>query len=371
MPAKTRASKRSRDRAKSPPRGAAKRLPGNPFAALLETVRKEVDSRLAGLFDAKIDAAASRGPEVVDMVEAVRDLCLRGGKRLRAALVVAGYRAASGSADLEAALDAAVAIELLHAYFLIHDDWMDDDAVRRGGPTVHTVLAERYGSKRLGNSCAILAGDYSLALATEALARVDVPPERLPRAFAAFAEMQSDAIAGQQRDVLARSPDAEMTYLLKTGSYTVAGPLRMGAILAGGSESLATAFDRFAIPAGIAFQIRDDLLSAFGDESVTGKPFANDIKMGKRTLVVEHAFRLAKGRELAALRKAFGNARASRKDLEAAVRVLQRSGAEKAAEDRTLELARKAEEAILDMKVAKTGRALLSGALDALLERRS
>src|SRR5450432_615798 len=99
--------------------------------------------------------------------------------------------------------------------------------------------------------------------------------------------MQADAIAGQQRDVVAQSLDAEKTYVLKTGSYTVAGPLRMGAILAGGSPRLISGLERFALPAGVAFQIRDDLLSAFGDETETGKPFANDVKSGKRTLLIE------------------------------------------------------------------------------------
>lgn len=338
---------------------------------MLETVRREIDARLAGLLDAKVDAAREHGPEVVDMVRAVRDLSVRGGKRLRAALVVVGYRAANAAADLEPALDAGVAIELLHTYFLIHDDWMDNDDVRRGGPTVHTVLEKRYGSKALGHACAVLAGDYAVALATEALSRIEVPAERLPRVFGAYAQMQADAVAGQQLDVVGRSADAEKTYTLKTGSYTVAGPLRMGAILAGGSPKLIAGLERFALPAGVAFQIRDDLLSAFGDPAETGKPFANDIRTGKKTLLVERGLGLARGKDLKALERALGNPDASDAELQRAAYVLEQSGARAAAEQRTSELAAQALRAIEDIGLPETRKRLLVGAVEALLERRS
>src|SRR5436190_15772940 len=96
--------------------GGAKALRQNPFLAMLATVRTEMDARLAGLLDAKLDEARTHGSEVVDMVHALRDLSLRGGKRLRAGLLVAGYRTVSPNADLEPALDAGVAVELMHAY---------------------------------------------------------------------------------------------------------------------------------------------------------------------------------------------------------------------------------------------------------------
>lgn len=305
------------------------------------------------------------------MVRAFRDLCLRGGKRLRAALLVAGYRAASASADLEPALDAGVAIELLHAYFLVHDDWMDRDDTRRGGPAVHKILADRYRSPRLGEASAILAGDLGVALATEALARVDVPASRLPRVFGAFAQMQADAVAGQQIDVIARGEDAEKTYTLKTGSYTVAGPLRMGALLAGGSPELISALERFALPTGVAFQLRDDLLSAFGDPSETGKPFANDIRSGKRTALILRAFELAKGKDKKVLTSAWGNSRAGVKLLREATDVLTRCGARAAVEKRIAELSNRALTSVEVAELAEARRTLLLGAVDALTDRRS
>ncbi len=369
MPAKTRASTRSRNRGGAPRRQGAKPIRANPFIALIDTVRRDVDTRLAGLLDAKVDAAREHGADVVEIALALRELCLRGGKRLRAALVVAGYRSASASADLEPALDAGVAIELLHAYFLIHDDWMDDDDIRRGGPTVHVMLSRKYASETTGAASAVLAGDLGVALATEALSRVDIAPSRLHRALAAFAQMQVDAVAGQQLDLTGRTSDIEKTYVLKTGSYTVAGPLRLGAVLAGASASLLTTLERFALPAGVAFQLRDDLLSAFGAPSDTGKPFANDLRSGKRTLLAQIAFDLARGKDLEIIRRAFGNGRATEGELRRAAEAMARCGAKLAVEKRIQELADEALAAVAEGRLSNGQRKLLVGAIDALTDR--
>jgi len=186
-------------------RAKAKAMTKNPFGALLSAVRRDIDARLSGFLDAKLESVREHGTGVTEMVGAVRDLCLRGGKRSRPALLVAGYRAASTRAKLEPALDAGVALELLHAYFLIHDDWMDRDELRRGGPSVHATLSRRFRSREIGEASAILAGDYAVALATEALARVDFEPSRAAGVFSCFAQMQVDAVLGQELDLLANA----------------------------------------------------------------------------------------------------------------------------------------------------------------------
>src|SRR5688572_8695066 len=109
----------------------AKRIQPNPFFLLLPTVQREVEARLLGFLDEHAEASRPLGKEVAAMVSAVRDLSLRGGKRLRPALAVAGFRAVNETEDLELVFDAGVALELLQTYFLIHDDWMDQDDVRR------------------------------------------------------------------------------------------------------------------------------------------------------------------------------------------------------------------------------------------------
>ena len=349
---------------------AAKPLPADPFSALLGEVQIEVDQRLRGFLETRLDVARRHGPEVLTMVSAVRDLCLRGGKRLRPALLVAGYRAASERAELEPALDAGVALELLQAYLLIHDDWMDGDLVRRGGPAVHAHLAKRFRSEHKGNASGILAGDYASAVALEALSQVDMKPAAALPAFACFAEMQLDAIAGQQLDLIGGEYDVELAYQLKTGSYTVRGPLRLGAILASASPSTLRALDRFALPIGVAFQLRDDLLSAFGDPKRTGKTLGNDLRAGKRTALLAAGLKLARGKELRALKQAVGNAQASESQLRAALGVLETSGARATIEARLSELTRAG---LRELKrgVSRQGALLLSGATDALTARRS
>ncbi len=360
-------------RRKRPPRGRvhAKTITPGPFSALWATVTEDVDARLGGFLDAKLDAARALGPETVEMVGALRDLALRGGKRLRAALLVAGYRAATSSDDLEPALEAGVAVELLQCYFLIHDDWMDKDDVRRGGPAVHVRLAERFGSRHLGASSAILCGDLAVALAIEALARADLPDRHAASLLACFGEMQEDAVLGQQLDVLSRSSDPERVYALKTSSYTVKGPLRLGAILGGGGARLLTALDRFALPAGIAFQLRDDLIGAFGKPAETGKPAGRDLVSGKRTALVVRAFERASRADRKLLERVFGNPRASAGDVNTALSVLERSGARDAVERRIDALVKEALAALAATPATREGRALLDGALRALTARRA
>jgi geranylgeranyl diphosphate synthase type I len=349
---------------------APKALSPNPFFALLGAVQTEVDLRLRGFLETRLDVARRHGPEVVEMVAAVRDLCLRGGKRLRPALLVAGYRAASEAAELEPALDAGVALELLQAYLLIHDDWMDGDLVRRGGPAVHAHLAKRFRSEHKGHASGILAGDYASAVALEALSQVDMKPAVALPALACFAEMQLDAIAGQQLDLIGGEYDVELAYQLKTGSYTVRGPLRLGAILASANPKTLRALDRFALPIGVAFQLRDDLLSAFGEPKKTGKPLGNDLRAGKRTALLSAGLKLSKGKQLRALKSVVGNARATDAQMRAALGVLESCGARGVIEARVTELCGAG---LREIKrgVSRQGAALLLGAAEALTARRS
>jgi geranylgeranyl diphosphate synthase, type I len=353
------------------PRAAKKPFASNnPFVTLLKSVQPEIESRLTGFLDARVIATRPFGPEVQALAREVRRLTLMGGKRLRPALVVAGLRTVSGTAALGPALDAGVALELLHSYFLIHDDWMDGDRVRRGGPSVHVALAARFASEHKGNASAILAGDYAVALACDALARVDMKPQRLRAVFAAFAEMQLGAVAGQQLDMVGDGRDVELGYALKTGSYTVEGPLKLGALLAGAKPATLAALSRYARPAGVAFQLRDDLLSLFGDPEQTGKPLASDLMSGKRTLILRLALRRGKPRELAVIKKVLENPRAKVPALRAALVAIQATGAPELVESRITQLS---EQALAELKrgVSPTGRDLLIGATTALCSRRT
>ena len=365
MPLRTKSSRR---RPRRPP-GHAKAIAPNPFVALLTSVKRDIDLRLEGFFADQLEATAPHGPEVAAMVASIARLSLRGGKRLRPALLSAGFRVVAPAAALEPALDAGVALELLHTYLLVHDDWMDGDAMRRGGPAVHTELAKRFKNERRGHASAILAGDFAAALATLVIARVRTPAGQQGALFEAFARMQYDVILGQELDVASPDHDPEAIYALKTGSYTVSGPLCMGALLGGAKASTLKALARYAAPVGIAFQLADDLLSAFGDPRVTGKALGNDLRAGKRTPLVLEALRTARGRDRRQLTDVFGKRRASDAQVRKALAVLEKTGARRKTEARIEKLV-SAGVGELDKSVPRQGRELLEGAALALTARR-
>lgn len=313
------------------------RLPPPPltFGHLLSTTRQEIDGRLASFFSE--EEASSFGEDVGAVIRAVRDLTLRGGKRARPALVVAGYLATPGAPRglLDRVYGVGVALELLQTYLLIHDDWMDNDDVRRGGPAVHVLLQRHHqGDRRMGEVNAILAGDYACALAQRSLfAAVQGSPHGFAVA-SSFARIQRDVVFGQILDVGGRAEDVERMHDLKTGSYTVQGPIELGALLAGAPRPTLDALTRYAVPLGVAFQLCDDLLSAFGSEELTGKPRGNDLRAGKRTAVIVEGERLLSpsGKEL--LAAVFGHSDAPSDAVEAAIRALEDCGARAAVESR-------------------------------------
>jgi geranylgeranyl diphosphate synthase type I len=275
-----------------------------------------VNARLVSFFAEKRAEAQSRSPRAGDLVDAVADLTMRGGKRLRPCAIYAGYcavagpDAGSGANAVDATTEIAAAIELLQSYFLIQDDWMDDDEERRGGPSVHAALTKRHGDPQLGASLAMLAADCAVGFAFELLHSSRFPPARAADARAAFSAMHFEVVCGQQLDLL-EHPDVMLTHHLKTGSYTVRGPLRLGALMGNASDEQLRALERFGRPVGIAFQLRDDLLGTYGDAGATGKPSGNDLREGKNTALVAEARAVLAGDERDRLERVLGQRHAS------------------------------------------------------------
>ncbi len=362
------------------------------FGWLLETVRHHVDGQLAIWLGPKVVAAQHISGEVGAAAAAVERLALRGGKRMRAALIVCGFDACGGQGRGEAASPddaehvrallrsvdrAAVAIELLQVYLLIHDDWMDDDDVRRGGPAVHVALREYLGSKRLGDTSAVLAGDLACGYAQQALLEVPLAADRVLGAARAFAQIQEDVVCGQLAEMSpmiadkARGaiPTVELIHTLKTASYTVTGPLAIGAQLAGASDARVAQLAQYGRPLGIAFQLRDDLLGVFGDPRDTGKPVGNDIRQGKHTALVDAMKGDAAAQAL--LARVLGRADASDAEVAEVMAAMESSGARARVEARVAELLAEARAALAAMALPETspGRAWLAGAIRALGER--
>jgi geranylgeranyl diphosphate synthase type I len=341
----------------------------SPTADPLTAVRTRVDVRLADfLRDAEHDAA-TRAPDARPLVAQIAALTLRGGKRLRPAMVVAAVECVTPWEPLaDAVVDVAAAVELLQSYLLIHDDWMDGDTVRRGGPTAHVALAAEYGNPQRGAVAAILAGDHACALSQALVASPHVPAARLRNVVLAFVAMQREVTLGQVLDVLG-SVDLDAVHQLKTGSYTVQGPLALGHALAGGSDAAWGALAAFARPLGVAFQLRDDLIGTFGDERETGKSASSDLRAGKRTAPVAHALAhldAARRAELEVLLGAGDDARIAR-----ARALVEESGGRDAVEARIAVLRNEALAALETPALRAEGRALLARLARTLTERRA
>ncbi|HEX7478832.1 MAG TPA: polyprenyl synthetase family protein [Polyangiales bacterium] len=323
-----------------------------------EEVKARVDTRLAKFFEEKLTQAHGLSPRAAELVTAVQELTMRGGKRLRPAVLFAGYRAVSAAGDAERVSDACAALELLQSYFLVQDDWMDGDEERRGGPAVHVSLTRKYKNPQLGANLAILASDLAAGFAFELLHRVPLPAARLHETFAAFTAMHFEVVCGQQLDLLEHA-DTQLTHHLKTGSYTVRGPLRLGALLGDASAAQLSALEHFGTPLGVAFQLRDDLLGSFGDPSTTGKPAGHDLREGKNTALIADARLTLAPDAWAKLEKVLGRAAASTADLAAATALLQSSGVRARVEARLASLFTAASQALDGAPLTSEGTGML------------
>ncbi len=318
----------------------------NAFVELVERVRPEVNRRLDERLEALSRAVRPEGVAVT--VDAFWDLVRRGGKRFRAGMVVAAYVGVKPRARRDPAIDAGVALELLHGYLLVQDDWMDGDRTRRGGPSVHAALGQQLGSRALGECSAILSSDFGWGLAIQALAEVRAPSRNVLRALGLWWEAHRDVLMGQQLDMLGHvSPDGrtveiERVHELKTASYTVRAPLLIGASLAGAPEPTLRALRRFAQPLGVAYQLRDDLLGVFAGPRFSGKPLGADLRAAKRTAVTVAAESHLDRRGREAYRQVYGKRRVSQAQLVRAAEQLERCGARRSVELRLAELCSRA-----------------------------
>ncbi|WP_344343708.1 polyprenyl synthetase family protein [Agrococcus versicolor] len=290
--------------------------PGSRFS-------KAVDARIGAFLSARRAAATAISPDLAPVLDAV-DALTTGGKRMRAGFLHWGWHAVAAARpgaprttgspedpEWEAVVSMASAVEIFHAAALAHDDVMDSSDTRRGAPSVHRRLEGvhrasewRGRAESFGVNGAILVGDLLLGWADD-LARAGagaLGPERGPAAMAVFSTMREEVGLGQFLDVLEEAAwvrqdpasllqRAHTVAVYKSARYSVEAPLLIGATMAGASETQLEALSGYGVPVGTAFQMRDDILGVFGDPVVTGKPAGDDLREGKRTVLVELARR--------------------------------------------------------------------------------
>ncbi len=305
----------------------------------LAQIKEDLDQRLAVYLDDKITAMKKHDVVVAQMLRYFKKILLAGGKRIRPAMMYHGYLAAGGQ-DKDAIMNASMSIELIHAFLLMHDDIVDRDDLRHGKPTMHAHyrrFAQKYydtdDPEHFGVSTGLIMGDLIYSLGNEVLFSSAFPPQRILLALQKMQEVVKRTALGEMQDIImeyhgdATEDDIISMYKNKTARYTFEGPFELGALLAGASEEQVTAMSAFAVPLGVAFQLRDDYLGIYGSEEKTGKPVGSDIAEGKQTLFVARAFARAHSSQKKQLRALLGNEQLSSADRDAFCRILDETGA--------------------------------------------
>ena len=315
-------------------------VPSAPSApASLSWIAKRVDVRIERLLRAELVRWRGLDADLGEPLEAIRDLVMAGGKRLRPAFCHWAYVGAGGDPDDPIVVDAGAALELLHTFALIHDDVMDGSTLRRGMHTVHRRFEARHAvgdwrgeGRRFGEGVAILIGDLAFVYADLLLA--DAPRS----AVEVFNELRLEVNVGQYLDLLGTVrgevgiDQARRICQYKSGKYTIERPLHLGAALAGRLDELGPVLSAYGRPLGEAFQLRDDLLGAFGDTLLTGKPVGEDLREGKPTALYAFAAAAADGAAAKLLADRFGAADLTAAEVGELQAILEGTGARRQVE---------------------------------------
>ena len=264
-------------------------------------LRQRIDKALTEFLAGQRGWLTTVDDGLLPVAEAIEAFVLGGGKRLRPAFGYWGYRGAGG-VDSDQVVATLAALEFVQASALIHDDLMDRSDTRRGEPAMHRRFAARHrtagwggDADSFGDAAAILLGDLCLVWSDELLHSSGLPPATVARARPVFDEMRTEVTVGQYLDVLTQATGdtsldrAAKVARYKSAKYTVERPLLLGAALAGAPPEVHAAYSAYGLPLGEAFQLRDDVLGVFGDAAVTGKPSGDDLREGKRTLLIAYA----------------------------------------------------------------------------------
>ncbi len=276
----------------------------------LTSVARRIESRLDSFLALEEQRWSSFDDDLTGPVGEIRRLVLSGGKRLRPAFCHWAFVGAGGDPSSTSIDDAGAALELLHAFALFHDDIMDGSLTRRGAPVTHELYADEHRqmgsvgeSRRFGEGIAILVGDLTFVYSDQLLANVPLAAQEI------WHELRIELNVGQLLDLIGsarrerRRDKAERICRYKSGKYTIERPLHLGAMIAAPERrsELLSLLSAYGLPLGDAFQMRDDVLGAFGETEVTGKPVGDDLREGKPTPLLARACERATGPQAAIL----------------------------------------------------------------------
>ncbi len=303
---------------------------------MLRQIKKEIDKELRGFIGELNRSYALRRLSPL-LFEGIRDFLLRDGKRIRPILFVIGYRGFART-DARHLYTSAIAIELLHDFMLVHDDIIDKSDTRRGKPSMHMMLDKHLRgnghAKFNGQDLAIVIGDVMYAMAIRAFLACDAPWDRKEEALKRFIDAAIFTGSGEFIELIYGAEDLRdasleriyRVYDYKTAYYTFACPLATGAILAGAPKAEVARLNEYGMCLGRAFQIKDDILGMFSEESEIGKSSLTDVKEAKKTILVWFAWRNGSGKDRSLMRKIFSKANVSRNDLLQMRQIVTRTG---------------------------------------------
>lgn len=271
--------------------------------------------------------------------DAYLEVLARGGKHIRGALVMCGYEMLGGS-DTKMIVQAARALEMIHTYLLIIDDINDRSATRRGGPSAHKLIAQKHQAHKLlgdsehfGESIAMNAALVGSHSAQTLLANLDVESDILIKALSVLNDALITTAHGQFNDLYnevnpsVSDQDVMNVMEWKTAYYTFLNPLTFGMVLAGADYGSTDAIAPYALNAGLAFQLTDDILGTFGTEFESGKSPMDDMREGKRTLLVNYALKHADAGDVKFLQSMLGNQKLTKTEFKRCQNIIESSGA--------------------------------------------
>ena len=351
------------------------------FTKQLSACKTRTDERLEIFFNEEISKAKKVNPSVAEVTENLRNFVLRGGKRLRAALLITTYELFGGTKQ-ESIIDFACSMELTHSALLVHDDIIDDDDLRRGEKTVHRLYADRLGksieiSNYFGKSSALLAGDILSHLSIGLFLQMDFTTKEKIEIITYLQDRMFETGIGQFLDInfsdgpnLPATP-TEIILTLKTTGYTTLSPIYCGALLAGAGDHVYSTLDKYAHLIGQAFQVQDDILGFFGKQETIGKPVGSDFREGKLTPITKLLLAKVKKEEKKFIKSLFGQDKISVDDFTKVQKIAANLKIDTEVSDKAKKLIQQAQITIKTSRLPEKVKDFFSQTAEYIIERSS
>lgn len=348
----------------------------------LDETKEQIDAFLNALLRDRIAQAEKISDDYAQLWRSIESLLQAGGKRLRPYVIFLAYTLDGRKSDIETIIPAAAAQELLHMAMLIHDDIIDRDQIRYGVKNVTGQYDDLYKQhisdpierRHFSNSAAIMAGDLLIAEAYSLIQQCNVDAPHITKAQAVLSKAIFGVVGGELLDTESAfrpfdTVDALLIAQQKTASYSFVGPLIMGASLADASLETIAGLRAFGSALGVAYQLQDDLLGAFGDEAITGKSNSGDIVEGKHTHLIEQFYQRADAARVAEFNTIFKNNHANDRAIERARQLLIETGAVQAVQMAIDELAGQARIHLEQLEMTPASRTAFNELIERCIKR--